>query len=110
MTILNRVSTVLAYLSSERARLLTELAETKRALEVALGSKAADAEAIAAAQAATAEAQARADEAVAQIAPLRELADTDAAEDAGLDQALAPFEAEINGNSIPPRPEQPSAD
>jgi hypothetical protein len=97
MTILNRVTKVLAYLAGERAGLLTELAETKTALEVALGNDAADAEAIAAAQAATAEAQARADEALAQIAPLQELAELDAAEDAAIIEALAGFESEIDG-------------
>ena len=97
MTILNRVTKVLSYLAGERAGLLAELAEVKGALEVALGNDAADAEAIAAAQAAAAEAQARADEALAQVAPLQELADLDAAQDAALGEALAPFESEIDG-------------
>jgi len=95
MTILDRVTRVLAYLANERANLLQELADVRAMLEEALSNDAADAEAIAEARAAAEAAETRAAEALAQLAPLQELADADAAEDAAISDALAPFEAEI---------------
>jgi hypothetical protein len=108
MTILARLTRLLRYTESERAQILQELADTKAALEAALGNDAADAEQIAAAQAAATEAQARAAEALAQVGTLQAAVDADVAEDAAIGDAIAPLEARIPADFEPiPGDEEP---
>jgi DNA anti-recombination protein RmuC len=108
MTILQRLTRLLAFQERERAALLDELAATKDALAVALSNDASDAEQIAAAQADAAEARAKADASAAEVSTLSEqvtnlqgMVEADAAEAQGISDLIAPLEARI--------PEEPAA-
>ena len=96
--ILNYMSTRLEkilFVVKENSDLKTELAATKQQLADALANDAADAATIATAQTKADTAKAEAQTAKDALAPLQELADTDATEDSSIDQALESVEVPV---------------
>ena len=92
---ISRLNRVLTYFSSEKARLLAELALVKDQLAVALENDAADQAAIATAQEEARVARLAAAAAATEVERLNQVVSEDVAEDTQLDALISSAEAEL---------------